>query len=360
MNLKKYSKKGMFAFGAVLIAALALGFFSLSEGTKKTFPKNQGSSGDKPKAEFKSTGKKNSSVKIGSFKKFLNSEDDFKSPDGEYIAKIEISGTIISKGDTYNQKWIMETIKKLEEDKNNKGIILAIDSPGGGLYESDETYLALLEYKKNTGRPIYAYFQRLAASGAYYIACSADYIMANRNSLVGSIGTICGQFIDFSELMAKYGIKAETIHSGRNKIMGHPGQPLTDEQRQIMQSICDEGYNQFLDVVVQGRNMDKNTVQNLADGRIYTARQAQEAKLIDSTGSLEDLEDAMKRKEFDFKDYEIEEYRYTRPENFRSILMGAARDIRKSQVGSLLIPEIVEKKLENRVPFPALYCNQLD
>lgn len=111
----------------------------------------------------------------------------------------------------------MNTISALAQDKKNEGIILFIDSPGGGVYESDEAYLALLDYKEQTGRPVYAYMGQLAASGGYYIACAADYIMANRNTLTGSIGVISGQVFDITELLQKTGIKSETIHAEKTK-----------------------------------------------------------------------------------------------------------------------------------------------
>lgn len=95
----------------------------------------------------------------------------------------------------------MSTIKNLQEDTNNRGIVLVINSPGGGVYQADEVFLALEKYKKKTERPVYAYFTSLAASGGYYVGCAADYIMANRNSLTGSIGVIAGQFTDLTGLM---------------------------------------------------------------------------------------------------------------------------------------------------------------
>ncbi|WP_407400103.1 signal peptide peptidase SppA [Treponema sp.] len=345
MKLKKINK-GKAVFAAIIIIALYSGLSSLANNSSSSV------SDAKPKAEFKSPEK----IQDNFVKKF-NRNSRPKTPKGNYIARIEIKGVITGAGDTYNQKWIMDTIKELKDDKNNKGIILSVTSPGGGVYEADETYLALMDYKKTTNRPVYAYFKNLAASGGYYIACSSDYIMANRNSLIGSIGVICGQFVDLSELMGKYGIKMKTIHSGRNKIMGSVSEPLTKEQEMIMQSICDEGYDQFVGIVSDGRGMTREEVVKLADGRIYTAKQCMENKLIDSIGSMEDLEDAMKRKEFDFADYEIIDYSYTKPENLYNMFMGAAKQFSKTSIGSSLLPKAIEDKLENKIAFPAYYCD---
>ena len=349
MRFRRFNS-GSIIFSAIIAIAVISG---INTAAKKISASN---GNEKPKAEFKSIEDTNKKF----MSRFVGKNAKIKLPKNEYIARIEITGMITETGDTYNQKWICETIKELQEDKNNKGIILTVNSPGGGLYEADETYIALCDYKKQTSRPVYAYFKNLAASGGYYIACSSDYIMANRNSLVGSIGVICGQFVDLSQLMDRYGIKMKTIHSGRNKIMGSVSEPLTQEQEMIMQSICDDGYERFVEVVSDGRKMTKDEVIELADGRIYTAKQAMENKLIDSTGSMEDLVDAMKRKEYDFADYEVVDYSYTKPENFYNLLMGFAKEMRKTSVGSAVLPSAVESRLENKIPFPAYYCDLMD
>ncbi len=140
-------------------------------------------------------------------------------------------------------------IKSLEKKKKVIGIILYINSLGGGVYESDEVYMAIRRYKEKTGKTVYAYLSSLAASGGYYIAASADKIIANRNTLTGSIGVICGCFVDLSEPMAKHGVRIETIHTGHNKIMGSFETSPTDEQRSILQVLSDECYEQFTSIV---------------------------------------------------------------------------------------------------------------
>ena len=259
-----------------------------------------------------------------SFKKNLNSAKNIKSA---YISVIYITGIISEENKTYNQKWLLKKIKKAKNDANNRGILLYIDSPGGTVYESDEAYLALMNYKKETKRPVFAYFGSLAASGGYYIASSADYIYANRNTLTGSIGVIAGQSIDATALFEKIGIKMTTITAGRNKNMGNYNSVLTEEQRAIMQSIADEAYEQFTGIVAEARDMPLSKVKELADGRIYTAHQAKNNGLIDSVCSFEDAKD-------DILDYLEEEgidekvnfvdYKYHYEEDWLSILSGAA------------------------------------
>lgn len=212
-------------------------------------------------------------------------------PNSPYIAVINITGTISEDdGATYNQAWLLNTIEDLTYDSANRGILLYVDSPGGTVYESDEAYLALMDYKKATERPIIAYIASTGCSGAYYISCAADEIYANRNALTGSIGVIMGSSIDLTGLMDKLGIKSTTIHAGKNKNMFSYDEPVTAEQAAIMQSIADESYEQFTQIVAESRGMDLAELQKLADGRVYTARQAVSNGLIDSI--VRDLDEA--------------------------------------------------------------------
>jgi protease-4 len=210
----------------------------------------------------------------------------------DYIARVNVSGVIQASNQTYNQKWLLDTIKRLKNDKKNLALIVSINSPGGAVYEADEVYLALRDYAASS-KPVWAYLEQLAASGGYYIACGAEYIAANRNTLTGSIGVIAGQSIDLTSLMEHYGIKVTTFTSGRNKNMLGFDSPLTQEQRDIMQSIADECYDQFVKIISEARNMSVARVQSRADGRIFTAKQAIDAGLIDTIGSFEETRDAL-------------------------------------------------------------------
>lgn len=272
------------------------------------------------------------------------------------IAEIIIDGVIEKKNDTYKQEWILEEIEDLIENKKNVGLLLTIDSPGGGVYESDEVYLAVKKYKKETNRPVYAYFKSLAASGGYYIGCAADTIIANRNCLTGSIGVIAGRFVDLTKLMENYGVKSETIHTGKNKIMGSVAVPVTEEQRQIMQIIADECYEQFTSIVAESRKLDITKVKELADGRIYTAKQAKENGLVDEILNYDDAIDFIYEKVFGDKDYksEVDEHKY---EAKKSFLKRLIKDT-KVNLGELTtISNYVEKAC--RIPFPAyFYENQ--
>lgn len=345
--MSKKSKKGLTVFIIILALALLLGIFQVLDFV---FSGNFSQNYEIQPKEFNSK-PLNPIIKFND----KGNKSTFKNQKKSYIAKLVIEGTIQSANQTYNQEWLLNTIDGLKNDPNNKGIILYIDSPGGSVYESDEAYLALMDYKKESERPIYAYMASMAASGGYYIACSADYITANRNCLTGSIGVIAGQFLDLTELMKTYGIKSETIHAGKNKNMGSFNEPLTDEQRQIMQSVADECYEQFTKIVSSSRKMEIQDVEKLADGRIYTAKQALSNGLVDYIGDFEVCQSAMDRKEFDFADYPIYTYQYEKTQNFYDMFMSVSKGISKFSKSSSNLPDCVENLIKPDLSFPAYY-----
>ncbi len=226
----------------------------------------------------------------------LSAMEETSYPVSDYIGVLDISGTIqansssssLFSGSTgYNHNLLMSSVDDMMEDSHNKGLLLNLDTPGGTVYEADELYLKIMEYKEKTNRPVYAYMHSYAASGGYYLAVAADEIYANRNTLTGSIGVIVSTY-DMSELYAKLGIKEVNITSGRNKAMGSSGTPMTEEQLGIYQAYIDEAYNQFVDIIAAGRDMDREKVLDLADGRIYSSAQALDLDLIDGISGYEE------------------------------------------------------------------------
>lgn len=215
-------------------------------------------------------------------------------PAKPYIAVLHVEGTITQENRDswgrpygYQHKFTLDQIDQLINDENNKGIMLFINSPGGGVYESDELYFKIKEYKGSTMRPVYSYMGSMAASGGYYVASPADKILANRNCWTGSIGVTIGTLFDVSGFLEHHGIKSTTITSGRNKAMGSVVDPLSSEQKEIFQSLVDEAYMQFVNIVKEERNMDMTTVIEIADGRIYTAYQAMDISLIDGISTFD-------------------------------------------------------------------------
>ncbi len=179
-------------------------------------------------------------------------------------------------------------IKLLAESENNAGILLYLNTPGGTVYESDELYLALMNYKEQTGRPVWAYMADMCASGGYYVAAAADHIMANRNTTTGSIGVYVA-LTDTSGLYEKLGIETVLVKSGENKGTGMEGVPITPAQREVYQSVVDESYEQFVALVAEGRALPDGEVRALADGRIYTGAQAQKLGLVDELGDWDTI-----------------------------------------------------------------------
>ena len=216
-------------------------------------------------------------------------------PNSPYIATLYVEGTIqadnvdyLGRSYGYQHAWTLETIDDLIYDDDNYGLILFVDSPGGTIYESDELYFKIKEYQDITERPVYAVMGSTAASGGYYISAPCDKIYANRNTWTGSIGVTIGTIVDFSQFLENYGIRTKTITSGANKAMGSNYQEMTAEEEAIWQELVNEAYEQFVEVVADGRNMSMQEVYDLADGRIYSAKQAIDAGLVDEIGGIEE------------------------------------------------------------------------
>lgn len=278
---------------------------------------------------------------------------DVKKSGSEYIAALYVEGTIENANSTYNQAWLLSTISRLKKDSNNVAIAMYVNSPGGGVYQADEVYFALLDYKA-MGKKLYVYMGPLAASGGYYISCPADKIYANRNTLTGSIGVIAGQLIDATELLDDVGIRIEAIHSGRNKLMGNFYSEITEEQEDIMQSISDECYEQFVSIVAQSRGMDVSKVKELADGRVYTASQAVQNNLIDEIDTWDNMIYTLRGNELQIKDCKVITFRYEHKQTLRESVFGILSDIQQKQLASKLgLPVSVINDLEKFNTYPA-------
>lgn len=222
-------------------------------------------------------------------------------PLNSFIGVVKVEGTItqstssLMDRESYNHEKTLKLIDQYQNSAQNKGILLYLNTPGGGVYESDELYNRLEAYKQQTGRPVWAYMASEACSGGYYAAMAADRIIANRNTWTGSIGVIVA-LNNYKGLMDKLGVSTILFTSGPNKSMGNPGVPVTSEQKQIFQGLVDEAYGQFVGIVAKGRKMDVAAVKPIADGRVYTAKQALDLKLIDEIGEYEAAQAEMKKK----------------------------------------------------------------
>ena len=209
------------------------------------------------------------------------------------IAVIDISGVLmngrkfglLSEGE-HVVSFIVEQLQKAASDKRVKAVVLRINSPGGTVTASDVLYQEILSFKEKTGKPVVAFFQDVAASGAYYLACAADEIVAERSTVTGSIGVIM-QMADLSQTLAKLGIRTDAIKSGGFKDAGSPFRKMSSTERAVFQAMVDGFYAQFLDVVAVGRpGLSRDEIVKLADGRVYIAQQALESGLIDRIATM--------------------------------------------------------------------------
>lgn len=212
---------------------------------------------------------------------------------GKSIVIIPVEGiiqdqadSIMSGTETYNHQAFLKELEDAFANNQIGAVVLSIDSPGGGVFESDEAYQKILKLKEKYNKPLLVSMGSMAASGGYYIASPADKIFANRNTITGSIGVILSTY-NYRELADKIGVHEEVFKSGKNKDLLNPMREVSEEERTIMQSIINESYDYFVDAVAEGRKMDRQAVIKLADGRIYTARQAKAVGLVDEIGDLD-------------------------------------------------------------------------
>lgn len=266
---------------------------------------------------------------------------DFDAPIKDYIAVVDVVGTIQEQVETgifdtpagYQHVTTLEYIDELIDDSNNKGILLYVVSPGGTVYESEELYMKLEEYKEKTGRPVWDYMAHYAASGGYMVSMPSDRIYANPNTVTGSIGVIMSGY-DLTGLYEKLGMRYISITSGKNK----DSSQMTEEQIAIYQSQVDECYESFVKKVSDGRNMPVEEVKKLADGRTYTAKQAKENGLIDEIGTYDDMKAEMSR--------ELGTYEFYQPKSKVSMLnelfSGVSALIPKSE--AQVLKETAEEK----------------
>lgn len=242
----------------------------------------------------------------------------------EKILLIDIDGPISNRpkktlvgfrSDTGMVDRIREILKKAEKDKNIKGILLRVNSPGGTVTSSDIIYHEIKSFKERFKVKVYVSVIDVAASGGYYVALAGDSIMVHPTSLVGSIGVLALK-LNLEGLMDKVGVEWEVVKSSKKKDFMSPFRPLTKEERVLFQETIDRYYDRFVDLVVLNRDgLDVKEVRALADGRVYNARQALNNHLVDSIGYLKDLVELAK-KELDQPDLKV--VTYSRPREYKS------------------------------------------
>jgi protease IV len=197
---------------------------------------------------------------------------------GVSVGVVKIKGVI-----TDSQRALKE-LKEFEEDSSIKAVLVRIDSPGGAVGPSQEIHDALLRVRKS--KPVVASFESVAASGGFYIAVGAQRIVSNPGTLTGSIGVIM-DFANLSELYKWAKVDRFNLKSGKFKDAGADNRPMTPEERELLQNLIGNVYEQFLKAVADGRNLPVDKVRPIADGRVLSGEQAYQAHLVDKLGGLD-------------------------------------------------------------------------
>jgi len=202
---------------------------------------------------------------------------------GGHVGLVELVGEID------DSDVVVDQLERLQRDPGVRAIVLRIDSPGGGVAASQEIYEAVRKVREE-GKPVVASMAGVAASGAYYVACAADSIVCNPGTLTGSIGVIMS-FPNTEELFRKVGLKLEVVKTGKFKDVGSIWRPMTDDERTLLQGVLSNVYDQFVDAIVEGRNLEKKDVLPYADGRVFSGDQALDYGFVDRLGDLDDAID---------------------------------------------------------------------
>ncbi|MBX9954631.1 signal peptide peptidase SppA [Peribacillus simplex] len=269
------------------------------------------------------------------------------------IAVFDVEGTIQDTGEasllsstTYNHRAFMDKLKMAEENDDIKGIILRVNSPGGGVVESAEIHEKILDIKK-VKKPVYVSMGSMAASGGYYISAPADKIYASPETMTGSLGVIM-QGYNYEKLAKKYGVEFQTIKSGPHKDIMSPTREMTGEERELLQDMIDNSYDQFVKIIADGRGMTEKEVREIADGRIYDGRQAKENHLIDDFGHLDDVIAAMKT-DIGKKDAQV--IRYTDEAGFGSLFSMGAQKMLGNDVETAVLTKILSSSNSPRLMY---------
>lgn len=200
------------------------------------------------------------------------------------IQIVEIEGELV------DSRAIIEQLKRYEDSPSVPAIILNVNSPGGGVAVSQEIYTEVKRLREKKNKIIVAYMSTVGASGAYYLACTANKIVASPGTIIGSIGVIA-EWVNYGALLEWAKLQDVVLKTGEFKDSGTPTRPLTDREREYFQGLIDDMYVQFVEAVADGRKMDVSEVRAVADGRVFTGRDARDRKLIDEIGNFQDAVD---------------------------------------------------------------------
>jgi protease IV len=199
---------------------------------------------------------------------------------GDKIGVIDLEGVIINPEET------VKHLKKFGDDSSIKAIIVHVNSPGGGAAASEEIYREMRRVRDEKKKKLVVSIETVGASGAYYVAAGANRIYANDASIVGSIGVIA-EWYNYEDLLKWAKLKNIVIKTGEFKDTGNPARELTPAEREYLQGMVNNMKEQFVSAVSDGRQMDRNSIESIANGKVWTGKEAKEMKLVDEIGDFE-------------------------------------------------------------------------
>ncbi len=214
----------------------------------------------------------------------------FNADEGSQFAFSDRIQVVDIEGELIQSRPLLDQLKRYEDSNSVKAILLNIDSPGGGVAVSQEIYTEIKRLREKKDKIVVAYLSSTGASGAYYVSCAANKIVANPGTIVGSIGVIA-EWVNYSDLLEWAKLKDIVFKTGEFKDTGSPSRALTDNERKYFQGLIDDMYVQFVEAVASGRKLDLQEVRSLADGRVFTGRDAKQRKLVDEIGNFQDAVD---------------------------------------------------------------------
>jgi len=254
------------------------------------------------------------------------------------VLLLDISGVILEgphrilgllKGVTSPAR-VKEELEKAAKDRRIKAVVIKINSPGGTVAASDVILHDLQAFKAERGVPVVVCLQGLATSGGYYVAQAGDTIIAYPTCITGSIGVLAMK-LNLRGLMDKVGVDDDMVKSGRWKDFWSPFRPASPKEKEMMQQVIDQFYRSFVDVVATGRKLSLQEARQAADGRIFTADQAKDLKLVDQLGYLDDALELAKTKAGLPKDAKV--VRYHRPGSYKPTIYSGLPDLDLEMVG---------------------------
>jgi len=198
---------------------------------------------------------------------------------GEKVAVVRVEGMVL------DARQVLEALERQAKDPKVKAIVLRVDSPGGAVAPTQEIFRAVRALSKR--KKVVASLGSMATSGGYYVACAAERIVANPGTLTGSIGVVV-HLANFEKLLSRLGIEGQVVKSGDFKDMGSIYRPLSERERNILQEVVNDVHEQFVEDVARSRNMELEQVRTIADGRIFSGRQAKGLGLVDELGGLKE------------------------------------------------------------------------